>query len=113
MENRNLDSATFGSTPAAKCLVDKLNSGNYDSRIIKKVSRNLSNFGLMLNELEKVDTRIRLGIAKTMSLTYKSGFKNLPSELKSYCENVLCTKYRIWFRKQNGNIPYKVRKKDK
>jgi hypothetical protein len=103
-----LNEKTYGDSPAAIILVEKLNSTNIK---ISKIGIILSNFNRTLHELEKIDSRIGLGLAHSSFKTFRESCKRLPLPFSTYTANVLDTNYKKWLLKQNWKTPYNKRKK--
>lgn len=102
-----LDIGTYGNTPAAIKLVEIINEKNINSYPIGKL---LCAFNTTLNELTKINSRIGIGLVKMVYMQSSEKAKKLNPEISSYVQNVLSTKYKLWIKERNGNIPYKVRK---
>lgn len=98
---------TFGNTAAAVRLATFLAQ---DEKQMAKVGNLLSKFSSTLNELTKMDSRMRLGIAKIVMHHYKHLAENYPSTFNTYLSNVISMRYRIWLENQDSQTPYKFRK---
>lgn len=101
-----LDSGTFGNSPAAITLVDIINEKNIPHA---KIGKTLSGFNLMLNELSKLDTKISVGLAHIIYIDYKSKMNEFPSEVRTFIENLITAKFRIWMKENRGQKPKKHR----
>lgn len=105
----NLDLHTFGNSKASINLVKILNDINFSSR---KISAIYAKFNHTLYELEKIDSKTRIGLARMLFMNYKNNcFRDYPEIIKTHSLNVLCMYFKIWLEKQNANKPYKQRKK--
>lgn len=109
MKTNNLDLYTFGNSPAAINLVKILNETNFQT---KKISSIYAKFNHTLHELEKIDSKIAIGLAKILYMNHKAKyFSDYPEDIKTHCLNVLSMYFKVWLKKQNAYKPYKQRKK--
>jgi len=99
---------TFGNTPAAIRLAKFLVN---DEKQLGKVGKLISNFNMILNELSKVDTKIRFSLSVMVYEKYTKLIAEYPKEYNSFISNVMTTRYRIWLKSHDSNVPYKIRKK--
>lgn len=105
---------TFGDSPAAIILVEKLNNSKDETNRISRmsgISRTINKFNRTLHELEKIDSKIAIGLGKLSYHHYSVSFIKLPIPFNTYAHNVLCSIYKKWLVKQNAKTPYKLRKK--
>jgi len=97
---------TFGKTPAAlvleKLLVD-------DDKNRRKLSTLYGSFGRTLNELSKIDSRIGIGLAKTVTANYILRSEDFPTDIETFFANVISAKYKLWLKEQNAIKPYTQR----
>ena len=80
---KQLESRTFGDTPAAIRLTQLINEKGIHQRDISKIGKSLSTFSRVLNELEKTDTRIRIGVAHIMYIYYRELY-NIKAKFNSF-----------------------------
>ena len=98
---------TFGKSPAAITLA-KILANN--EKQLGKVGKTLSTFNMILNELTKVDTKIRFGLAMLVYKKYKALAKTYPMDHATYMSNVISTRYKVWLKESKSTVPYKTRK---
>ena len=101
-----LDPGTFSGTEAGKILAGILSN---EPKLSKKITRMLSAYGRVHNELSKIDSRIAIGFEN-------SYYKNLilysdqyPSGIKTFLKNVIIAKHRKWMVQMDGHNAYKRR----
>lgn len=103
-----IDEKTFGDSPAAIVLAKQLNERNIK---LPKINKLLSDFNRTLHELEKIDSRIGLGLAHSSYKSFSEKCKTLPYPFATFTANVLDTNYKKWLKKQDWKTPYNKRKK--
>jgi hypothetical protein len=74
-----------------------------------KVSKILSSFNFALTELEKVDVRIGPKIVQILLTQYVISLDCLDGKVRSFTENLLRRRYRIWMKRNQGYIANKRR----
>jgi hypothetical protein len=98
---------TFGNSPASITLAKILAN---DEKQLGKVGKLLSSFSLILHEISKTDTKVRMGLANLVFTQYKTTAETYPDTFKTYLLNVLSMRYKIWLEANKAQIPYKTRK---
>jgi len=98
---------TFGNTPASIRLAKILAN---DEKQLGKVGKLVSTFSMILNELSKVDTKIRFSLSVMVFEKYSKLITEYPKEYNTFISNVITTRYRIWLKSHDSNVPYKIRK---
>lgn len=97
---------SFGNSSAALILGEILIN---DKKNRAKVSMMLSSFSRTLHELNKIDSRIALGIAKNTLGMYNERCEDFPNEIKTFLRNVISARYKKWFMDLNGSKTYNNR----
>lgn len=99
-----MDSKTFGDSPAAIVLADKV-SDNKNAR--RKVSNILKCFNLEMNAINGVETIFRINFGKMVYDKYRAKCDSLPLPISTYTDNVISTKYKIWLNMRNLELKRK------
>lgn len=98
MKNNNLDTTTFGNSPAAITMVKIINERGLSPR---KPARLLTRFDKIIVDINHVEVMSARHIVK---LLYKESFEKCNSfnePLNTYTQNILTAKYKKWLvRKQ-------------
>lgn len=106
-----MDLRTFGDSPASIKLVELLHESNDTNikKISRNISRSLTSYNLILNELKKIDTRVSIGLAKRIYHEYTKKIDGYPLPFKTYVHNVISYYYKRWLDERKATIPNKLR----
>lgn len=107
MNTINLDKGTYGNTPAALRLVRVINLLQIED--YKRIGKLLSSFNSTLTEMNKVNTRISVGIVHILYHHYIESTKTLNFHCMSFVRNLISARYRQWQKENNARIPKKFR----
>lgn len=103
---QNLDKGTFGNSPAAIKLVEIMNEKNVKPTKIAKI---LTSFDKILADISHVNVTSAIKIVGLLYTEYTIKCKTLESPFDTYTHNVLNTKYKMWLKKKNAQLPRKNR----
>lgn len=103
---QELDKGTFGNSPAAIKLVEIINEKNVKPAKIAKI---LTSFDKILADISHVNVTSAIKIVSLLYKEYSNKCKTLESPLDTFTHNVLNTKYKMWLKKKNTQIPHKNR----
>ena len=104
----SMNIGTFGNTPAAITLAKILAKDEY-KKYVGRVSRLLQQFGAMLNQLSGTDTKVSVGMEHIIFKHYLNGCESLPTEVKTFTQNLIAMKHRIWNESNDAYRPRKTR----
>lgn len=99
-----MDSRTFGDSPAAVVLADKVSN---DKNFRRKVTNILRCYNLEINAINGVKTVFRISIGKLIYEKYRAKCERLPLPISSYTDNVISAKFNNWINKQNLELKQK------
>lgn len=86
-----MDSRTFGDSPAAVVLADKVSN---DKKLRRKVTNILKEYHEELNAITGVEGRFRISVTYMIFEKYRAKCASLPLPISSYTENVLSSKHK-------------------
>lgn len=95
-----MDSRTFGDSPAAIVLADKLST---DKKNRRKVTNILRAYNHSINGIAHVETSIRIELCHLLFEKYRAQCVRLPLIIATYTDNVLSTKHRVLISRLKGN----------
>lgn len=101
-----IENSNLGKSKAALQLSKMLEN---DVITRRKIIKNYNNFSRTLNELSKIDSRIALGLAKTVLEQYRDRSVLYQTNVRTFFFNVIKTKYKIWLIKEKGQMTYNNR----
>jgi hypothetical protein len=102
-----LDKGHFGNSPAAVTLSNIINDNQLGYH--SKISRMLTNYNRILNELKKTHTEVSVGLVQMVYKNYSESADKLPDDVRTFVHNLLTAKYRIWMVENGGHITKKRR----
>jgi hypothetical protein len=103
---KELDKGTFGNSPAAIKLVEILNENNIRPT---RVANILNSFDKILADISHVNVTSAIKIVTMLYKEYSKKCEFLESPLDTFTHNVLNTKYKMWLKKKNAQMPHKNR----
>lgn len=95
-----LDIGTYGNSPAATILVEKINKNNIEFKQLGKI---LASHNTLLNDIGKTNSKFKLTFAILVHNKALNSSEDLPNEVKTYVINLLKAKFRAWKRENYGN----------
>lgn len=101
-----LQQNTFGDSKAAIVLAKMITP---NTNLSKSIGNFLGGYNRTLNELTKIDSRIALGLGKTVFLQVSKKTEEYPPEINTFLNNVVHTIHKKFQEKLNGLKPYKFR----
>ena len=104
--NRQLDKGTFGDFPAAIKIVELMNERRLRPG---RIARILTSFDKMLADISHVNVTTGITIAGLLYKEFTVRCKSLESPFDTYTHNVISTKYKMWLKKKNAQMPRKNR----
>jgi len=103
---KNIDSKTYGDSPAAIVLADKI-TGN--AKLIRKVGRILTQYYAEMNALAPVELEFKISFGYLIFEKHRARCVVLPEIIGTYTDNVLSTHFKIWVKTKKEQL--KARKK--
>ena len=99
-----MDSRTFGDSPAAIVLADKL---LYNKTASRRVTNILQGYNLEMKAINHVETKFRVSIGKLIYEKYRAKCLTLILPISTYTDNVLTAKFKTWMVLRNSELKRK------